>query len=644
MAVVKMDYPMSTGAPAVVDNSPAVVAARTTPAAVVAALGIVFGDLGTSPLYTLQAVVGAAGGHLTAEFVLGVLSLIFWALLITISIKYCVFVMRADNHGEGGILALMSLVGRNNGPRGLLLISSGLFGAALIYGDGIITPAISVLSALEGINVATPALKPFVMPVAVAILIGLFAVQSLGTARIGNIFGPIMVLWFLVIGAVGAVGVVEHPGVLGAINPLHAVRFLGDHGWGSFAVLGGVFLAITGGEALYADMGHLGKNPIRSAWYCVVLPALLLSYAGQSALLLEHPEMTDNPFFKIVPDWMLYPMVALATVATIIASQAIITGSFSLTRQAIQLGWFPGLHIRQTSDREYGQIYVPVVNWAMMAFTVALTIGFGSSDRLAGAYGTAVSTTMLLTTILLATAMRERWGWPLPLAVAVAVCGFFLVIDLAFFAANLLKIAEGGWIPLLFGTAIFMIMTTWHQGVSAIRARVSDSATTPEEFLRQLERGAIQRVGGTAIFLSGTMAPVSRVMVRHVAQFGALQRSLVTLTVRFEEVPRVPASERVEVVRVAAGFWHVIVHFGFIEVPNLPDALALARDRGCTIDLESAIYFTARDEVIRSNSAPLLSRWRQTLFGFLYRNAIHAVDRFQLPARQIVEVGRQLEL
>jgi KUP system potassium uptake protein len=642
MAVIKMDHAMSTGAPAVVDNSSAVAAARTTPAAAVAALGIVFGDLGTSPLYTLQAVVGAAGGHLTAEFVLGVLSLIFWALLITISVKYCIFVMRADNHGEGGILALMSLVKRNSGPRGLILIGSGLFGAALIYGDGIITPAISVLSALEGVNVATPALKPFVMPVAVAILIGLFAFQSLGTARIGKVFGPIMMLWFVVMGALGAVGVVKHPGVLGAINPLHAAGFLVDHGWGSFVVLGGVFLAITGGEALYADMGHIGKNPIRSAWYCVALPAVLLSYAGQSALLLEHPEMTDNPFFKIVPDWMLYPMVGLATIATIIASQAIITGSFSLTRQAIQLGWFPGLHIRQTSDREYGQIYVPVVNWAMMAFTVALTIGFGSSDRLAGAYGTAVSTTMLLTTVLLATAMRERWGWPLPLAVA--VCGFFLVIDLAFFAANLLKIAEGGWIPLLFGTAVFLIMTTWQQGVSAIRVRVSDNATTPEEFLRQLDRGAIQRVGGTAIFLSGTAAPVSRLMVRHVAQFGALQRTLITLTVRFEEVPRVPASERVEVVRVAADFWHVTVHFGFVEVPNLPDALVLARDRGCKIDLEKAVYFAARDEVIRSNTAPLLSRWRRMLFGFLYRNAIHTVDRFQLPARQIVEVGRQLEL
>jgi KUP system potassium uptake protein len=612
------------------------------PGAALAALGIVFGDLGTSPLYTLQAVVGAAGGHLTPEFVLGILSLIFWALLITISVKYCIFVMRADNHGEGGILALMSLVGRNSGERGMILVTFGLFGAALIYGDGIITPAISVLSALEGVNVATPALKPFVMPVAVAVLIGLFGCQSLGTARIGKIFGPIMVLWFLAIGAIGAAGVLKHPGVIWAVNPVHAVRFLADHGWGSFAVLGGVFLAITGGEALYADMGHIGRNPIRSSWYCVVLPALLLSYAGQSALLFEQPDMTDNPFFKIVPGWALYPMVALATLATIIASQAIITGSFSLTRQAMQLGWFPGVKIHQTSDREYGQIYVPLVNWVMMGFTVALTIGFGNSDSLAGAYGTAVSTTMFLTTILLGTAMHERWGWPLPLALA--VCGLFLIVDLAFFAANLLKIAEGGWIPLVFGIAIFTIMTTWRKGVLAIRSRLSGAETPPEEFLRQLAAGTIPRIEGTAVFLSRSAAPVPPMMAQHLAQFGALQKSLVTLTVRFEEVPRVPRAERVEIVAVAPEFWHVTVHFGFIEMPNLSAALACAREEGCAIDLEGAIYFGARDEVVRSTSGALLPLWRQALFGFLYRNAIHTVDRFQLPVRQFVEIGRQLEL
>jgi KUP system potassium uptake protein len=633
---------VTTATPTEVAKAPPSSNARTTPAAALAALGIVFGDLGTSPLYTLQAIVSAAGGHLTADFVLGVLSLIFWALLITISVKYCVFVMRADHHGEGGILALMSLVGRNSGERGMMLVTFGLFGAALIYGDGIITPAISVLSALEGVNVATPALKPYVMPAAVVILIGLFSFQKLGTAQIGKIFGPVMLLWFLAVGAIGAVGVLKHPGIVWAVNPLYAGRFLAEHGWSSFAVLGGVFLAITGGEALYADMGHIGRNPIRSSWYCVVLPALLLSYAGQAALLYEHPEMTDNPFFKIVPDWALYPMVALATLATIIASQAIITGSFSLTRQAMQLGWFPGLYIRQTSDLEYGQIYVPTVNWLMMAFTIALTIGFGSSDRLAGAYGTAVSTTMLLTTILLGTAMRERWGWPLPLALAVS--GLFLVVDLAFFAANLLKIAEGGWIPLIFGFTIFTIMTTWRKGIDAIRSRLSSGEMAPEEFLRRIHENTVPRIDGTAVFLSRTAAPVPPLMAQHLAQFGALQQKLITLTVRFEEVPRISLPERVKVEPIADGFWHVTVHFGFLEIPNLSVALAGAQDKGCEIDLEGAIYFGARDTPIRSKSGPLLPYWRDLLFQFLYRNAVHTVDRFYLPVRQFVEIGRQLEL
>jgi KUP system potassium uptake protein len=623
-------------------ESPSVESRRTTPAAALAALGIVYGDLGTSPLYTLQAVVGAGGGHLTPEFALGTLSLIFWSLVITISVKYCIFVMRADNHGEGGILALMSLVGRNSGERGLILVTLGLFGAALIYGDGIITPSISVLSALEGINVATPELKPYVMPVAVVVLVCLFGFQRLGTAKIGKVFGPVMVLWFVAIGIIGAAGVVKHPDVVWAVNPIHGLRFLVDHGWGSLAILGGVFLAVTGGEALYADMGHIGRNPIRTSWYCVVLPALLLSYAGQIGLLMEQSQMTDNPFFKIVPGWALYPIVALATLATIIASQAIITGSFSLTRQAMQLGWFPGLRIRQTSGEEYGQIYVPTVNWVMMAFTVALTIGFGSSDRLAGAYGTAVSTTMLLTTVLLGTAMHERWGWSLPLTLS--VCGFFLVVDLAFFAANLLKIAEGGWIPLVFGGVMFTIMTTWRKGVTAMRSRLTEMVAKPEGFLLKLKDGFIPRVEGTAVFLSRTTALVPPLMEWHVDQFGALQKSLVSLTVRFEEVPRVSRAERVEVTEVASDFWHATVHFGFMEVPNLPVALGWARDGGCKIDLDHAIYFGARDEVVRSATAPLLSRWRLTFFGFLNRNAIHAVDRFQLPARQFVEIGRQLEL
>lgn len=518
----------------------------------------------------------------------------------------------------------------------------GLFGAALIYGDGIITPAISVLSALEGINVATDAVKPYIMPMAVLVLLGLFAVQTFGTARIAQAFGPVMLLWFVIIAVLGIAGVAHHPAVLAAVDPRHGIRFLVSHGWGSFAVLGGVFLAITGGEALYADMGHIGRKPIRSSWYCIVLPALLLNYAGQIALISDTPRLEGNPFFRIVPSWGVYPMVALATVATVIASQAIITGSFSLTRQAMQLGWFPGVNIRQTSDREYGQIYVPFVNWTMMAFTVALAIGFGSSDRLAGAYGTAVSTTMLLTTALLYTVMRERWGWSAPAAMLTA--GFFLIVDLAFFSANLLKIAEGGWIPLAFGGAIFVIMTTWRAGIEAIRTRMAGATESPEDFLARLKGGRIPRVHGTAVFLTRTTAPISPLMIRHVTQFGALQEAVVSLTVRFEEVPRVPLSERADVQHIADHFWHVTVHYGFVEVPNLLAALACAKDRGCDIDLADAVWFAAHDEVVRSKAGRLLAPWRRRLFGFLYRNAVRAADRFDLPPRDLVEIGRQVEL
>jgi KUP system potassium uptake protein len=468
------------------------------------ALGIVYGDLGTSPLYTFQTVVGDAGGKISPEVALGSLSLIVWALIVTISIKYCLVVMRADNQGEGGILALMSLLRPSGKPgllhRGGLLIAAGLFGAALIYGDGIITPAISVLSAVEGLNVATDAFKPYVLPLAVAILIGLFVAQPLGTARLGKLFGPIMLVWFAVIGAIGAIAIARFPGVLAAISPLYGARFLIHHGWGSFVVLGGVFLALTGGEALYADMGHLGRRPVRFAWTGIVLPGLLLNYAGQAAQILRDPKLADNPFFSEVPHWGIYPLVALATVATIIASQAIITGAYSLTRQAMQLGWMPGLVIRQTSDEEYGQIYVPLVNWIMMVATIAITIGFGSSAKLAGAFGTAVSTTMLLTTVLLYDVMRHRWGWGMLRAGAIA--GLFLAVDLAFICANLLKILDGGYVPLLFGLVLFVIMITWHRGIALMRAGFGAVAAKCERLLDELRAGRLPRVPGHAVFLS----------------------------------------------------------------------------------------------------------------------------------------------
>jgi KUP system potassium uptake protein len=617
-------------------------ARKTTPAAALAALGIVYGDLGTSPLYTLQAVLTATGGHFSPEAALGSLSLIFWALIITISIKYCLFVMRADNHGEGGILALMSMTGANWSEGRRILIVMGLFGAALIYGDGIITPAISVLSALEGLNVATDVFKPHVVSIAVAILFALFVIQSRGTAQIAKAFGPVMLLWFVVIAALGVAGISRYPAVIAAVDPRYGIALLTGHGWSGIAVLGGVFLAMTGGEAMYADMGHIGRNPIRTSWYGLVLPALLLNYAGQVALYLGDPAMDGNPFFRLAPSWSIYPLVGLATIATIIASQAIITGSFSLTRQAMQLGWFPGVRIRQTSSDEYGQIYVPFVNWTMMVLTVALTVSFGSSDRLAGAYGTAVSTTMLLTTALLYNVMRERWRWPA--ALALATCGLFLAVDFAFFSANLLKIQEGGWIPLTFGTLVFIVMVSWHFGFEAMRHSHTVLTETPDEFFRRLKQSHVPRVPGTAIFLTRLTTTTPFLIVEHVAQMRALYETAIALTVKFEDIPRVAPHDRIELTKLAEGFWHITVHFGFVQVPDIPAALRQARDRGCPIDLEDAVYFGARDAVVCSKRRRWLVRASLRLFTLMFRNSVRAVDLFNIPSERFVEVGRQIEI
>jgi KUP system potassium uptake protein len=613
-----------------------------TVATALSALGIVYGDLGTSPLYTMQAIVQAVGGHPTAQTSLGVLSLIFWALVITISIKYCALVMRADNHGEGGILALMALIGAKRLESRRILVIMGLFGAALIYGDGIITPAISVLSALEGVKVATPALTPFVLPAAVVILLLLFAVQRRGTARIGHLFGPIMLVWFVCIAALGTRGVIQHPSVLAAADPRCGLRLLIESRWSGVAVLGGVFLAITGGEALYADMGHFGRTPIRGAWYGIVLPALLLNYAGQTALLIQEPGVEGNPFFRLVPSWGVLPLVALAAAATIIASQAIITGSFSLTRQAIQLGWFPGLRIQQTSAESYGQIYVPVVNWVMMMLTVALAVVFGSSDRLAGAYGTAVSTTMLLTTALLYTVMRERWQWSF--VAAVLVSSVFLVVDTGFFSANLLKITEGGWVPLTLGALVFTVMTTWRAGTDAVQRKHAALAEPLEVFLHRLRQDKVSRVPGTAVFITKTTDATPPLMLQHAAQMGAIQQILVALTIRFEEIPRVRLQDRVVVFQESEDFYRITVRYGFIEVPDLQNDLQQARAFGCPIDLSRAIFFAARDIVVPNQKKPALARWRVLLFGFLIRNAVRAVDLFHLPIDRFVEVDRQVAI
>jgi KUP system potassium uptake protein len=608
------------------------------------ALGIVYGDLGTSPLYTLQTVAQAVGGTFTPESALGVLSLIFWTLIITVSVKYCALVMRADNHGAGGIIALMSLVGANSLRRGArTLTAMGLLGAALIYGDGAITPAISVLRAVEGVNVVTDALKPFVMPIAVVILIAVFAAQRFGTEKIGNAFGPIMLLWFGVIGLLGLTGIVRNPHVLVAANPVHAIEFLAHSRGVGMLVLGGVFLCITGAEALYADMGHLGRGPIRRSWYFIVLPALLLSYAGQTALLIERKTITGNPFFQLAPAWAVYPLVVLATIATVIASQAIITGSFSMTRQAMQRGWLPGVNIRQTSDQVYGQIYVPTVNWMMMSATVAIAVAFGSSDRLAGAYGTAVATTMLLTTCLLYSAMRKVWHWPVALSLAVA--GVFLVADSAFFLANLLKIAEGGWLPLTVGAAIFFVMTTWRSGVDCVHDALDAPPEVAEQFLSDLAAGKIPRVPGTAIFLTkASSQKIAPLVIHHVQHMGSLHERVVMLMVQFEEIPRVSDDQRCHAEYIAEGIWHATVRFGFVEIPDLRGALANLKHLDPLIDTETGVYFAARDLIVRKPGRAALSHWRLPLFAFLFRNSVKVVDRFNLPARNVVEIARKIEV
>jgi KUP system potassium uptake protein len=537
----------------------------------------------------------------------------------------------------------MSLVGANSikGGAGVLAVM-GLLGAALIYGDGVITPAISVLSAVEGLNVATTALKPYVMPIAVAILLLLFATQRFGTDKIGRAFGPIMMVWFIVIALLGLFGIVRHPGVLAAVNPLHAMTFLSHSGGGGFLVLGGVFLCITGGEALYADMGHFGKGPIRLSWYAIVLPALLLSYAGQTALLMEKGSVQGNPFFQLAPAWSIYPLVGLATLATVIASQAIITGSFSMTRQAVQLGWLPGFRIQQTSDKVYGQIYIPVINWLMMGATIGITMAFGSSDKLAGAYGTAVSTTMLLTTLLLFTAMRKVWKWGLFLSAAIA--GIFLVVDIAFFTANLLKIADGGWVPLTFGAVIFSLMICWRSGVDAVHACIDNRAVSPEAFIEELKAAKIPRVPGTAVFLTRMSDQIPPLMVDHVQNMGALQETVVALSLHFDEAPRIDEAERASVAPLGAGLWRIVIRFGFVEIPDVAAVLGSLKELDSSVSLSEAIYFGTRDHILRRPHGSWVAHWSAPVFAFLYRNAANVVDRFYFPPENTIEIARQIEI
>jgi KUP system potassium uptake protein len=611
------------------------------PALGLSALGVVFGDIGTSPLYTLKTVLGLTGGAPEPAAVLGVLSLVIWTLVVVTTIKYVGVAMSIDNDGEGGILALLTLLGvkRQHRP---VIIAVGLFGAALIYGDGAITPAISVLSALEGLNIAIPALVPYVLPAAVLILIALFAVQPQGTARIGRAFGPIMVLWFLTLAVLGLWSVARHPGVLTAIDPRYGFSYLFSGGAGGFLVLGAVFLCVTGAEALYADMGHFGARPIRLAWSVIVFPSLVLNYAGQSALLLAGETSADNIFYRLCPSVLLVPLIILATVATIIASQSIITGAFSMTRQAIRLGWLPPLHISQTSAEGYGQIYVGTVNWMLMLVTLALAIGFGKSDNLAAAYGIAVSATMLITSALLFIAMREIWGWSL--AAAGAVAGAFVIVDASFFAANLAKVAEGGYVPLVLAALVYGVMYIWHLGASAVFARLQEQTVPVDDFMARIAEARIPRVPGTAVFLTRTQRDAPPVMVWHVRHNRALHERVFVLTIITESVPWVSSSQRLTVQELAPGFWRASAHFGFMERPDIPALLRQAHQRGCTIDLSDVTYYVGHETVVPRGDAKALPRLVEALFAFMQRNASHLTDYFRLPAEQVVEIGRQVAI
>ena len=605
------------------------------------ALGVVFGDIGTSPLYTLKTVLNLTGGNPDPTAILGALSLVIWTLIIVTSIKYVSFAMRIDNDGEGGILALMSLLGvkRQHRPA---IVALGLFGAALIYGDGAITPAISVLSALEGLDIVTSTLRPYILPAAVVILIALFAIQPLGTTKIGKAFGPIMALWFLVMAMLGLWGIVQHPTVLFAIDPRAGLAYLRTGGMTGFLVLGGVFLCVTGAEALYADMGHFGARPIRLAWSALVFPSLILNYAGQAALVLEGAPTANNIFYRLCPPGMLVPLVLLATIATIIASQSIITGAFSMTRQAIQLGWLPRLHIVQTSEQGYGQIYVGAVNWLLMLVTLGLTIGFGKSDNLAAAYGIAVSATMLMTTALLFIAMREIWLWTVPAAAAVA--GAFFIVDAAFLAANLAKIADGGYVPLLLAAAVYGIMWVWHLGVQAVSARLQESVVPVANFMASIAEEKIPRVPGTAVFLTRTEHDVPPLMVWHMTHNRALHERLFVLTVLIEPVPRINDDARLNFEEIAPQFWRAAAHYGFMERPDIPALLETAHAGGCGVDLSDVTYYIGHETIVPGEDKNNLPRWVEALFAVMQRNSGHVSDYFKLPRDAVVEIGREVAI
>jgi KUP system potassium uptake protein len=610
-----------------------------------AALGVVYGDIGTSPIYALrESMHGSYGIEHTTANVLGVLSLIFWSLIIIISIKYLGFVMRADNRGEGGIMALTALVeppgGEARGRRKYLVLA-GLFGAALLYGDSMITPAISVLSAIEGLEVATPFFAPYVIPITVAILFGLFAIQRHGTARVGTLFGPIVLVWFLTLATLGVSHILRNPSVFAALNPLHGLGFFLRNGLRGFLVLGSVFLVVTGGEALYADMGHFGRRPIRLTWFALVLPALLLNYFGQGALVISNPAALEQPFYMMAPQWALYPLVALTTAATVVASQAVISGAFSLTRQAVQLGYLPRLRIKHTSEREIGQIYVSGINWVLMLASIGLVLGFRSSSRLAAAYGVAVTTDMVFTTILFAVVARRRFGWPGWASVLLIVS--FLTVDLSFWGANLPKIPHGGWFPLVIAAALLTIMTTWRRGRLVLGRMFKEQTLPIDLFVRDMERNPPVRVPGTAVYMHSGARGAPPALLHNLKHNKVLHERVILLRVVTRDVPHVPKEERIECRELGAGIYVVNALYGFTQDPHVPAALARCEPMGLTFKPMETTYFLGRERLLAVKKPPM-RLWRARLFALLSRNALDATNFFHLPPNRVVELGAQIEV
>ncbi len=613
------------------------------------ALGIVYGDIGTSPLYALRECFhGEHGVPVAPENVLGILSLIFWTLMIVVTLKYHVYVLRLDNRGEGGILALMGLIRparRKRASARWTLVTLGVFGAALLYGDGMITPAISVLSAVEGLEVDSRVLEPFVVPLTIAILVGLFLFQRRGTAGIGSIFGPVMIIWFATLAVLGITSILREPSVLAAVNPAHAVRFFAAHGGRGFLVLGSVFLVATGGEALYADLGHFGERPIQIDWFLLVGPALTLNYFGQGALLIRDPAAVQNPFYRLGPSWALYPLVALATIATIIASQAIISGAFSLTSQAVQLGYLPRVRIFHTSPSEIGQIYIPTVNWALMVATIGLVVGFERSSNLAAAYGVAVTATMVITTVLAGVVSREILGWSAP--VSILVTAGFLVADLAFFAANAVKIEHGGWFPLLVAAVVFTMMTSWREVRRLLNRNLREGLVTVSKLVEEVEAEKLPRVAGTAIYLSMIPDVTPPALVNNRKFNKVLHEQIVLVTVITDEIPHVSSGERATSESLGAGFFRALIHYGFMEEPNIPRALdALWKKGDFPVDPDSkeVEYFVGKESIIPTRRKHGMVLWREKLFAWMSKNAMNAMGFFCLPPDRTIELRGQIEI